>query len=261
MTAPTAASAAATRPTTSIDAPFIAVVKVGVRQLLAGKLWIAYLVAPSVIGMLFGALLRLGNDPGGERFAITADIGLFGLAVPITCLMVGDRSVGADVRDGSFVLTWLSPVRLSTIAVGRWLAGFVVSSAVLSLAMALSALAAGSIADVLPSILAVTATCSAYIAVFVFLGLWAKRAAIWSLAFVFVFERLLGGPLSAIGQLSPQWLGRGVLAAFGTDAESLERDGVPEGVEALIRLAIITAVFLLLSVWRLRSVRLSGSRD
>jgi hypothetical protein len=56
-------------------------------------------------------------------------------------------------------------------------------------------------------------------------------------------------------------LGRGLLAAWGTDASELERDGVPEGIEALVRLAIITALFLALTTWRLRSARLAGSRD
>ena len=37
----------------------------------------------------------------------------------------------------------------------------------------------------------------------------------WSLAVVFLVERLLGTALSGIAQLSPMWLGRAVYADFG----------------------------------------------
>jgi ABC-type transport system involved in multi-copper enzyme maturation permease subunit len=241
--------------------PFLAIVVVGFQQLIAGKLWLAYTLLPAIFGVLFGLLSRLGNNTPEEGFTAIADLVMFGLIVPITCLMIGDRIVGAEIRAGSFVLTWLSPVRLVTIVLGRWLAGWLFASAVLTLSMALAAIAAGSPSNIIPGALAAIGSAAAYLAVFVLIGVWAKRAAIWALVYVFLFERLIGGPLSAVAQLSPQWLGRGLLASLGYDTSDLERDGVPEGTEALIRIAIISVVFLALAVWRLGSVRLSGSRD
>ncbi len=47
---------------------------------------------------------------------------------------------------------------------------------------------------------------AAYIALFEMIGVLARRAAVWSLAVVFLGERLLGGVLSGIAQLSPLWL-------------------------------------------------------
>ena len=51
----------------------------------------------------------------------------------------------------------------------------------------------------------------AYVAVFLAIGCITRRAAVWSLAFVFIVERLLGANLSGIAQLSPSWEAR---AAF-----------------------------------------------
>ena len=41
----------------------------------------------------------------------------------------------------------------------------------------------------------------------------------------------------------------------------LERNGIPHGTGALVRLVIITAVALALANWRLRTLRLTGSAD
>ena len=54
-----------------------------------------------------------------------AEQGLFGLVVPLTCLVIGDAVLGADLRAGTFAFTWLSPVRFHTIAIARWLGGWV----------------------------------------------------------------------------------------------------------------------------------------
>ena len=83
----------------------------------------------------------------------------------------------------------------------------------------------------------------------------------WSLAVVFFVERLLGSALSGIAQLSPMWQGRAVYAGLGPDTEDLLRDGIPEGWGAVVRLAILTVVFLVLASWRLRHLRLTGASD
>ena len=45
----------------------------------------------------------------------------------------------------------------------------------------------------------------AYVAVFIAIGCFTRRTAVWSLAFVFLVERLLGAALTGIAQLSPTW--------------------------------------------------------
>ena len=48
--------------------------------------------------------------------------------LPITALVIGDAVLGAEVRSGTFHFTWLSPVRIWRIVVGRWLGGTFVAA-------------------------------------------------------------------------------------------------------------------------------------
>ena len=73
------------------------------------------------------------------------------------------------------------------------------------------------------------------------LGVMARRSAVWSLAVVFLGERLLGGVLSGIAQISPMWESQQVYAGLADDHGGwrLLRDGTPNGWGAVVRLATI----------------------
>jgi hypothetical protein len=100
-----------------------------------------------------------------------------------------------------------------------------------------------------------------YIAMFVVIGVVTRRATLWSLGIVLLGERLLGGVLSGVAQLSPQWLTRSIYAGLGPDADELLRSGVPSGWGGVTRLVIITAVLLGVAIWRVRHLRLAGAAD
>jgi hypothetical protein len=79
------------------------------------------------------------------------------------------------------------------------------------------------------------------------------------LGFVVLGERLLGTALSGVAQWSPGWEARAVYARYGPSAAGvLHRKGIPEGGSAVVRLLLITAVALVVAVWRLGHLRLSG---
>ena len=101
-----------------------------------------------------------------------------------------------------------------------------------------------------------------YVAVFVAVGCIAKRAAVWSLAIVFLVERLLGLALTGIAQLSPTWESRAIFLAYAPDVpDTLVRDGIPQGAGAVVRLLMVTAVMLGIAIWRLPRLQLSGAAD
>ena len=84
----------------------------------------------------------------------------------------------------------------------------------------------------------------------------------WSLAIVFLVERLLGAALTGIAQLSPTWESRAVFVGLLDDPpDRLVREGIPTGGAAVVRLAIVTAVALVVAAWRMRHMRLSGASD
>jgi ABC-type transport system involved in multi-copper enzyme maturation permease subunit len=225
----------------------------------AKRLWI--LALPCVGAVMFGLLALLDEAGAAEAFALVADIGLFSLLIPLGCLVIGDAVLGAEIRAGTFHFTWLSPVPVRTIVLGRWFGGWLIALVTLVLAVALSAVVARSPESV-PAIALATATGSAaYVALFVLIGGITRRAAVWSLGVVFLVERLLGSALSGIAQISPMWEARAVFAGLGPDADDLARNGVPDGWGAVIRLAIITAATLAIATWRLRHPALAGASD
>jgi hypothetical protein len=240
--------------------PLLAIVLYTLRTSMPGKRWVGALL-PCLAAVLFGLLVQsTGGDPTDD-FARVASLALFGLVMPVTCLVVGDAVLGAEVRSGSFAFTWLSPVPTWQIALGRWIGGAIVAGSCLAVAFALAAVVAGASGSAGAVAIAGVFGALAYVAVFIAIGCVARRAAVWSLAFVFLVERLLGAALSGIAQLSPSWVARAAFVDMAEAPPSLVRAGVPHGTAALIRLLLITAVALAIASSRLRRLKISGSAD
>jgi hypothetical protein len=244
----------------ALPSPFVAAFAYALRVCVPRKR-AALLALPCVGALLFGLLARTIDEPTAALRLNTITGALFGLILPLACLVVGDAVLGAEIRAGTFGLTWRSPVRFATIVLARWSAGWLIAAGALTPAMALSALIAGVPEAVAPIALATIAGTAAYLALFVLLGVAFRRAVWWSLAVVLLGERLLGSVLPGIAQFSPQWLATMVYAALGPSAGNIERAGMPAGGAAVGRLAVLTAVFVLLAVWRMRRLRLAGGGE
>ncbi len=240
--------------------PFVAVVGYTLRACLPAKRWFGVLL-PCAGALLFGWLTALNSGSDNSAFADVAENGLFRLILPLTCLIIGDAVLGADMRAGTFSLTWLSPVRFRTIVLGRWLGGWLVAMVTLVPAMALAAVIADVPEAAGPMAVAALGGAAAYIALFLLLGVLVRRSALWSLAVVLMGEWLLGGVLTGVAQLSPLWESQQVVAGLWDAGSLLERDGMPTGSGALLRLAVIAAVCLLVATWRLGRIRPVGGDD
>ena len=239
---------------------FVSCFLYAVRVCVPPKRW-ALLVLPTAGAVLFGLVARAGEERTAEEAFNSVTTGLFGLVLPFACLVVGDAVLGAERRSGALSVTWLSPTPFATIVGARWLAGWAITAVALVPAMAAAALVAGVPGAIGPLVVATVAAAAAYVALFVVVGVMAQRAALWSLGIVLLGERLLGEALAGIAQLSPQWLARTAYGGLGPDADELLRRGVPSGWGAVARLALLTAVFLVLAERRLRQLRLSGPTD
>lgn len=217
------------------------------------------LALPAAGALLFALLAQVIPNSAPVALAQVADGGLFGVVLPVGCLVIGDAVLGSEVRSGTLHFTWLSPASFATIVAGRWLAGLAAALVALALPFGVAALVAGVPEAIGPLALAAAAGSAAYIAVFVLLGAITRRAVVWSLGFVLLGERLLGTALSGVAQWCPGWEARAVYARLGPDAADwLHRTGIPEGGSAVVRLLIIAAVALVASALRLGRLRLSG---
>ena len=257
MTAPTEVATHRQRPR------FVAIVIYTLQSCVPPKRWIALLL-PCAGALLFGLLARaVDNFPTPDRaFANVAAEGIFSLVMPIAALVIGDSVLGAEARAGSFHFTWLSPTPIWQIVLGRWLGGSLVALVTIAPASALAAVVAGAPATAGPAFIAAAVGSVSYIALFIAIGCITRRTAAWSLAIVFLVERLLGAALTGIAQLSPTWESRAIFVGYLDDPPTrLIREGIPAGGAAVVRLVIVTAVALVIATWRMGHMHLSGASD
>jgi ABC-type transport system involved in multi-copper enzyme maturation permease subunit len=240
---------------------FAAIVMFTLRSCIPPKRWAAVLM-PCAGALLFGVLARTVDQPADRAFANVAAEGIFSLMMPIAALIVGDAVLGAEVRGGTFHFTWLSPAPTWKIVLGRWLAGSLVSLVTIAPATAAAAVVAGSPSSAGPAFVAAAVGAVSYVALFIAIGCITQRTAVWSLAIVFLVERLLGAALTGIAQISPTWESRAIFVGLIDDPpRRLVREGIPQGWAAVVRLAIVSAVMLAIANWRMKRMRLSGASD
>lgn len=239
--------------------PLAAIIGYTLRACLPSRRYL--LLLPLLGALLFGLLSQLSNEAAATAFARVAGAATHSLILPITCLVVGDAILGAEVRSGVFAFTWLSPVSYRTIVLGRWLGGLAICTAVVAPAAAIGALAAGAPSSAGPAAIAAVAGSGAYLALFLAIGATFRRPVVWSLALVIIVERLLGAGLAGIAQLSPGWLAQAALVGLTDVAGDLEREGVPAGWAAGGRLAVVAVVGLVIATRRLRRLRPASAAD
>lgn len=240
---------------------FVAIVRYTLQSCVPPFRWAAVLL-PCVGALLFGLLSHAVDDDPKFAFANIAAEAIFGLAMPMAALVIGDAVMGAEVRAGTFHFTWLSPTPTWQIVLGRWIGGSIVALVTIAPACALAAVVAGVPEHAGPAFVAAVVGSVSYVALFIAIGCMTRRTAVWSLAMVFLVERLLGEALTGVAQLSPTWESRAIFVDFIDDPPSrLIREGIPQGGDAIVRLAIVTIVALLVANWRMRHLRLSGAAD
>jgi ABC-type transport system involved in multi-copper enzyme maturation permease subunit len=240
---------------------FGAILGFTLRSCIPPRRWITVLL-PCAGALLFGLLAHAIDQQADRAFANVAAEGIFGLMMPIAALIIGDAVLGAEVRNGTFHFTWLSPAPIWQIVLGRWLGGSIVALVTIAPATALAAVVAGAPSTAGPAFVAAAVGSVAYVALFIAIGCLTKRTAVWSLALVFLVERLLGAALTGIAQLSPMWESRAIFVGLLDDApRRLERDGIPSGGAAIVRLLVVSLVALVVANWRMGHMRLSGAAD
>jgi ABC-2 type transport system permease protein len=245
--------------TSATRTPLAAIVRYTMRACVPSQRLL--LALPVAGALLFGLLSRLSDEAAVTGFARVGGTALHTLVLPITCLIIGDALLGAEIRSGVFAFTWLSPVRYATIVAGRWLGGCLIAGAVLVPAAAASAIVAGAPSSAGPAAIAALAGAGAYLALFVAIGASFKRPVVWSLILVILVERLLGAALAGIAQLSPGWLAQAALVGLTGAEDDLRREGIPHGWAAVGRLVLVALVGLAIAARRLRSLKPASSAD
>lgn len=150
------------------------------------------LVAP-IAGLALGA-----SDSASAEDAVRLIAGLgFAVVIPVVALVFGTAAIG-DLRDDKTLLyLWLRPLDRWPVIVGAFLAGLTLTAPLTLVpvvgAAALTGAGSGLVSG---TVIAGVVGVVAYVAVFTLFGVWLRRATVWGLAYILIWEGFVaqGGP-------------------------------------------------------------------
>jgi len=240
------------------------IARVTLRQLL-GRRRTVLLLLLAAVPVLMAVVYRAAGVNDVDSFAGAV---LYGMSVtillPIVAVLFGTAAFGAEIEDGTIVYLLAKPVsRWATI-----LAKLVSTAGVTVLLSGASVLLASAIAlidtgehgaEATRAFLAAMIVGSVcYVALFLALSLFTRRALLIGLVYVLVWEGALSSLLPGIANLSVRQYSLGVASSFvhmKSDMGSLAPD------TALVLSVMLVAVAVVLATWRLMRFELPGGTD
>jgi len=172
-------------------------------RLQASRGRVAAVGALGLLVVLVGVAVRISDptSPTAEVNALSrAGLALF---VPVTALVFATAVLGEMVEDGTLVYLWARPVRRFDLAMAAFTASLTITLPCVLVPMAAFSL----VLDPDPQLLVATLVASAlsalaHTALFVGLGAKAPRALLWGLAYIAVWENLVGSIGASLARTS-----------------------------------------------------------
>lgn len=239
--------------------PFLAIVRVTVRQLTGGARLIGFGLLSLVPAMLLAAASRSAVPTALDlELGVLLVVPLFALVIPVTTLILASAALGEERGDKTLSFLLLRPigrlqiVAAKTVAAALTAGGFVLLG---SLALSLTWAALGGGLDVFPAIaVGAVLACVMYSAVFVLVGNVLARSTLAGMLYVLFFEfvlvrelpRLAGASLWRIGlgatlsTMPDHFPSRAFLGALGDWVPSLTSGLLVAGVITLVMVATCT---------------------
>jgi ABC-2 type transport system permease protein len=211
-----------------------------------------------LIGLLaLGAVgVVLGVAIGASETADAIDDGTvmittYGLAVvvPVTTLLLASSVLGDPNEDGTLVYLWLRPIARWRLVVAAVAATLTVALPVIVGPMAIAAAATGGGAELIRGTAVACAIGTvAYTGVFTWLGLRVRRAVVWGLAYILVWEGFVARAGATPSRLAIRASTRSLLTRMS--------HGPPRLISVSMATAIIipllaAAIGTALTIWRL----------
>jgi ABC-2 type transport system permease protein len=161
------------------------------------------LLLPLPLLMIVLALICRGYGVSPTQWGQAVVVGL-GLAVvlPVVSLIVGTGVLGSEVDDGTIVHILTKPLPRREIILAKLLVAAGVSAVTTAIPLFITGVLADSVRFGLSLALAATIGAIAYSALFLLLSLVSRRPVLFGLAYILVWEGLLGRFLSGTRVLS-----------------------------------------------------------
>jgi ABC-2 type transport system permease protein len=199
-----------------------------------------------LVGLAIGGSRHADPMRAGTRFVF-----VFGLSVlvPVATLVFASASLGDPNEDGTLVYLWLRPVARWKIVGAAALASFSVTWPIVTIPLVLSAALTGAGGTLVAgTVEAVTVSVIGYVGIFVALGLRVKRALVWGLLYIFIWEGFVASANNTAARLAIRSYGRSVLTR--ATGETLRFSEISAPWQWLVPLAVC-AVGLAYATWRL----------
>jgi ABC-2 type transport system permease protein len=177
---------------------------------------LAALALLGIVGVVVGLAVGLSDVEDPIR-AATNMINAFGLSLyaPVVTLVFASASLGDPAEDGTLVYLWLRPVARWQIVAGTYLATLTVALPLVLLSLVLAAVLSGAGHGLVPgTFVSATLAVVAYSGIFTWLGLRVRRALVWGLAYILLWEGFVASAGKSASRLAVRAYTRSVLTKF-----------------------------------------------
>jgi ABC-2 type transport system permease protein len=224
------------------------------RGLLGRRRFLALLLLPvALVGL---AVLADSTSVPATDWAPTVLEGLgFNVVLPLVALIIGTGVLGAELDDGTLAHILAKPVPRAQIVATKLVVAVAATVVAVVPAMFVVGTLAGGVRVGVGLAAGSALAATAYCAIFVAMSLLTSRPVLVGLAYVLLWEGMLGSVISGTQVLSVGQYGIAVTDAVADTALLTGKVSVP--VSLLLAL-IFTAGATFLAIDRLRSYRLAG---
>jgi ABC-2 type transport system permease protein len=240
------------------------IVQTTLRQLL-GRRRTVLLVLLAGVPVLLAIVFRAANDADVAGFATgVLDAVAVTLLLPIVAVLFGTAAFGAEIEDGTILYLLAKPLSRWAVVAAKYLGAVGVTT----LLTVVSVLVAGAIemgplgeegaAATRAFMAAMLVGSFGYVAVFLTLSLFTRRALLIGLVYVLVWEGALSTLLPGIANLSIRQFSLGVANAVWQMAPDEARLAPSTALPLVI---IVVVVALVLAAWKLMRFELPGGTD
>jgi len=177
---------------------------------------IALLGGLGVMGVLMGLAIRMGDtkDPISDATKFIDGFGLI-LLVPVTSLVFASSTFGDVTDDKTLVYLWLRPVRRLHVAAAAAAASLTICLPLVAFPLVIAAMVAeGGPALVGGTAIAVLSATTGYVGIFTWLGLRFRRALVWGLAYILLWEGFVASAGKSASKLALRAYSRSILSEY-----------------------------------------------
>ncbi len=202
------------------------------------------MLAFGFIPVILGVLINRANSEGrGNEVEPTELLDAFTLTiyVPLVVLIFASATLGTLKEERTLVYFWLRPIGRWQIVLAALASAWLVLIPLISIPTVAFAAVVGNGRDIAGGVLSALAGVLAYGAVFTLFGLLTRRALVWGLVYILVWEGFVGGLSQTAGRLSVRNYTRSLLGEI-TNVRILDD---PESIATVI---IVTAGIVIASV-------------